>query len=216
MSFFDKDDTFSDFSAMAVKKVASASTPIHLGVLEQAIEDFAEQQLRAEAMGIALTFVEEGDFSSDALQGLLFGFIEDSDSEELTDEDAAHYESLAMSVVDAFKSLGASEENAMAAVDGDEDAAERLGDFVSAKLEDNPKSDEDLISRFAVETGMVLEAVKRVVRDGQMKMIRVPVRRKRLSAAQRAALRKARKKANTASAKRARSKSMRKRASRGL
>lgn len=216
MSFFDKDDTFSDFSAMAVKKVASASTPIHLGVLEQAIEDFAEQQLRAEAMGIALTFVEEGDFSSEALQGLLFGFVEDSDSEELTDEDAAHYESLAMSVVDAFKALGASEENAIAAIDGDEDAAESLGDFISSKLEDNPKSDEDIISRFAVENGMVLEAVKRVVRDGQVKMIRVPTRRKRLSAAQRAALRKARKKANTAAAKRARSKSMRKRASRGL
>lgn len=216
MSFFDKDDTFSDFSAMAVKKVASASTPIHLGVLEQAIEDFAEQQLRAEAMGTALTFVEEGDFSSEALQGLLFGFVEDSDSEELTDEDAAHYESLAMSVVDAFKALGASEENAIAAIDGDEDAAESLGDFISSKLEDNPKSDEDIISRFAVENGMVLEAVKRVVRDGQVKMIRVPTRRKRLSAAQRAALRKARKKANTAAAKRARSKSMRKRASRGL
>lgn len=216
MSFFDKDDTFSDFSAMSVKKVASASTPIHLGVLEQAIEDFAEQQLRAEAMGIALTFVEEGEFSSDALQGLMFGFIDDTDSEELSDEDAAHYESLAMSVVDAFKALGASEENAIAAIDGDEDAAESLGDFISSKLEDNPKSDEDIISRFAVENGMVLEAVKRVVRDGQVKMIRVPTRRKRLSAAQRAALRKARKKANTASAKRARVKSMRKRASRGL
>lgn len=216
MSFFDKDDTFSDFSAMAVKKVASASAPIHLGVLEQAIEDFAEQQLRAEAMGIALTFVEEGEFSSDALQGLMFGFIEDTDSEELSDEDAAHYESLAMSVVDAFKALGASEENVIAAIDGDEDAAESLGDFISSKLEDNPKSDEDIISRFAVENGMVLEAVKRVVRDGQMKMIRVPTRRKRLSAAQRAALRKARKKANTSAAKRARLKSMRKRASRGL
>lgn len=216
MSFFDKDDTFSDFSAMSVKKVASASTPIHLGVLEQAIEDFAEQQLRAEAMGIALTFVEEGEFSSDALQGLMFGFIDDTDSEELSDEDAAHYESLAMSVVDAFKALGASEENAIAAIDGDEDAAESLGDFISSKLEDNPKSDEDIISRFAVENGMVLEAVKRVVRDGQVKMIRVPTRRKRLSAAQRAALRKARKKSNTAAAKRARLKSMRKRASRGL
>lgn len=214
MNFFQDDNPFVGF-AVAPAGVKTNAEPSD-AVFEKAIEDLAEQQLRADAMGIALTFIDDGDYSSEYLEAMLMGFVDGDEDEELSDEESQQYQELGTALVDAFVSLGASEENATAAVAGDDEAAERLGDFLAGKLEDNPKSDDEIIAKFAVETGMVLERVKRVIRDGQLKTIKVPVRRKRLTAAQRAALRKARKKAHTAAAKRARAKSMRKRQSRGL
>lgn len=214
MNFLTEDNVFEGF-AVGPEGVKTVGEPSE-AVFEKAIEDFAEQQLRADAMGIALTFVDDGDYSAEYIEAMLMGFVDGDEDEDLSEEEGEQYQELATALVDAFVALGASEENAAAAVAGDEEAAERLGDFLSGKLEDNPKSDDEIISKFAVESGMVLERIKRVIRDGQLKTIKVPVRRKRLNAAQRAALRKARKKANTAAAKRARAKSMRKRKSRGM
>lgn len=209
------DDVFKGFEIVPEGRKPVARQPTD-AIYEAAVADLAEGQVRADAMGIALIFVADGDYSADYLQAMLTGFVDEDENEELSEEEAAHYEMLAASLVDAFVSLGASKDNAQAAVNGDNAAAERLGDFLAGRMEDNPKSDDEIVSRFAVEGGMVLEATKRVVRDGVLMTIKVPTRKKRLTPAQRAALKKARMKANTAAAKAARAKSMRMRKQRGL
>ena len=216
MNYLNQDDTFDGIVIAAPTSQRPRSQQPTQAIFEEKVEEMAESQVRAEGMGIALTFVADGDYSADYLEGILVGFVDEDGNEELSDDEAAYYEELATSVVNAFVALGASEENAVAAVSGDSDAAEQLGDFLAGKMEDNPKTDEEIVSTFAVEGGLVLEAVKRVFRDGKLKTIRVPTRKKRLSAAQRAGLRKARMKANTSAAKRARAKAMRQRKSRGL
>lgn len=209
------DDVFKGFEIVPEGRKPAAQQPTE-AIYEAAIADLAEGQVRSDAMGIALTFVADGDYSADYIQAMLIGFVDEDEDEELSEAEAAHYEMLAASLVEAFTSLGASKDNAQSAVNGDNAAAERLGDFLAGRMEDNPKSDDEIVSRFAVEGGMVLEATKRVVRDGVLMTIKVPTRKKRLSAAQRAALKKARMKANTASAKMARAKAMRMRKQRGL
>lgn len=216
MNFLNQDDTFAGIVISAPESNRPRSQKPAQAIFEEKIEELAESQVRSEGMGIALAFIEDGDYSADYLEAMLIGFVDEDGNEELSDDEAAYYEELATSLVNAFVALGASEENAVAAVSGDNDAAEQLGDFLAGKMEDNPKSDDEIVSMFAVEGGLVLEAVKRVFRGGKLKTIRVPTRKKRLSAAQRAGLRKARMKANTSAAKRARAKAMRQRKSRGL
>lgn len=74
---------------------------------------------------------------------------------------------------------------------------------------------EDMVEDFLDEVGVATEEdedldekTKLVVRGGKVQRINVPLRKKRISAKQRAALAKARRKSNTASAKRNRKKSM--------
>lgn len=213
------DNTFACFNRGEDSKVILGDTPSD-AVYESKISDFAESQLRAEAMGIALTFIDEGEFSYEQLDALLVGFVvDDEDAEEfddLTDEQVEQYEVLAETLVDAFTKLGAAKANAEAAVGGDDDAAQELGDFLADKMESNEKTDDEIVAKFAVEDGMIFEAKKRVVRGGKVKMIKKRIRKVRLSSAQRGALKKARRKAHTSAAKRTRKKSMRIRKSRGM
>lgn len=207
------DGVFSGFSLAAGAKPAAVPDE---GIYEAAIADLAESQLRSEAMGIALTFVADGDYSPEYLEAMLMGFVDEDEDDDLSESETLHYEALAESLAEAFTALGASKDNARSAIAGDEEAAETLGDYLAGKLEDNPKSDDEIVAKFAVEGGMVLEAKKRVIRDGKVTWIKVPTRKRRLSAAQRAALKKARMKANTSAAKRARGKAMRQRKQRGM
>ncbi|MBE0505912.1 MAG: hypothetical protein IBX50_04220 [Marinospirillum sp.] len=212
-----EDNTFGQFSASHTGKKPAGHEQPSEGVYEAAITDFAESQLRAEAMGIALTFVDDGEFTGEQLDALLIGFVTDGeDEDELDDDQAAQYDALAETLVDAFVALGGSKSNAEAAVGGDDEAANDLGEFLAEKMEENSKSDDEIVSKFAVETGMIFESKKRVIRGGKVSFIKKRTRKVRLSAAQRAALKKARKKAHTSAAKRARLKSMRVRRSRGM
>lgn len=215
--FNDQDSTFSNFSAnIGAKKPMLNDTPSD-SVYEAAIADFAETQMRSEAMSIALTFIDDGEFSADQIDAMLIGFVnEDEDEDELDEDQEMQYEALAETLAEAFISLGATKSNAEAAINGDDESAATLGEYLADKMEDNAKTDDEIITKFAVEGGMIFEAKKRVVRDGKVLTVTKRTRKVRLSAAQRAALKKARRKAHTSAAKRARSKSMRIRKSRGL
>ena len=102
--------------------------------------------------------------------------------------------------------------------------AARVGAALEKTMESEEGDDGDIIADFASDEDAVLEGVfeatykrKKVIRDGKVKIVRKRVSGKvRLSAAQKAGLRKARRKAFTAKAKLHRRKSMRKRAQRGL
>ncbi|AMM44836.1 hypothetical protein SP15_037 [Bacillus phage SP-15] len=105
--------------------------------------------------------------------------------------------------------------DALSKIDSDEDIYEALVTAV-AKVGDMDEDDaEDLVDEFLEEIDTddeeddeLDERMKLVVRGGKVKRINVPIRKKRLNAKQKAALRKARRKAHTSSANKARRKSM--------
>lgn len=187
--------------------------------MDQLILEAAETQLRADAMAAMLTWIDDADWTYDALDSLLIGLASDSDDEDeedLSDDEAEHYEALTDAARDALVSLGGDEANVDATLDEDDDAASKLGQYLANRLDDVTKSDDDLVSEFAVGGEMVVESTRRVVRNGKTKRVRKKRRKKRQTAAQKASLRKARRKSNTSSARRSRKRSNRRRKSMGL
>lgn len=185
---------------------------------DAAIDDFAGMQTRAQAMGAVLTWVEERDFSFDAIDALAQGMADLDGDGELDDDEMGELDSLYVSMADAFAALGADRANVEAFIGNQEDAqGKKLGEFLSGKLDDVKEDDDLLVSRFAVGRSLIMEAGrKKVIRNGKVKWIKKRTKKKRLSAAQRAALKKARRKSHTSAARRSRAKAMRVRKSRGM
>lgn len=184
----------------------------------EAMTSFADSKTRADAMSIAISFVADADYSADYIQSMLTGFIDmDETEEEMSDDEAAEYAALSGALIDAFVTLGGSRENATAAINGNTDAAMKLGEFLSVKMDESPMSDDELIAQFAVSPDeMIVESIERVVQGGQVVNRRIPTRKKPLSAARRVALKKMQMKAHTAAANASREKSMRLRKRMGL
>ncbi len=209
-------DVFGDFrpSSLVTESAQRERSDTEVDAM---IIEAAENSLRTEAMGAVLTWVEDGDWTYDALDALLEGLASDTDDDELTDDEQEQYEALWETAIEALESLGASESNIEQAVGGDDDAAEKLGNFLAGKLDDVTKSDDDLVAEFGVGGSLVMESGRRVIRNGETR--RMPRRRKRkrrMTAAQRAALKKARRKAHNSGARRSRKRSMRRRKQMGL
>ena len=200
-----------------------------------AVEVFARQQARTQAMSAVLAWVEEGDYIYTALDEFICGVADLDGDFEISDEEEAVYNAVWQQVPDALQTLGADESDVNEMVNSeDNDAAARIGKALSADMDETTADDEEIIAGFALGEDavfenasddpegrhMILEATykrRKVVRDGKVQVIRKRISGKvRLSAAQKAALRKARRKANTGAAKLARRKSMRIRSRRKL
>lgn len=184
---------------------------------ETAIGNAGEQSARADAMAMVIEWVGDGDDSADALDAYAqaLGDLDASGDVDTADEQAVYEDSLTL-MAEALTNLGVSAEQATAAMSGDDSASSQAfiaaGDFLA-----NSSDDEDtIINKFAVRETLMMESTVKVIRNGVLKTIRRPFRRKVLSSAQRAALKKARAKANNAGARAARRKSMRIRRSRGM
>ena len=181
------------------------------------VDGFAGQQLKSAAMATALVFVEEKDFTFEALDALVVGMVDLDGDEEVGDDEEQDYNDLLSGVADAFIELGASPENVAAFIDDEDDEqGEKLGKFLAKKLADVSIDDNQIISRYATRSGAVFEAAKKVVRNGKVILKKKRVKKYRMSAAQRQALKRARRKSNTAAARRNRAKAMRVRKQRGL
>lgn len=209
------DEVFGDFApSEPAKPVRKQRTALEL---DRLILEAAENTLRAEAMGAVLTWLDDGEWSADALESILEGMAYASDDDDdWTDDELAHFESLLDASEGALTYLGGDARQVSKALDGDDAAAEALGEHLSEILESNTKSDDDLISEFAAGGEFIGEAVEAVIRNGERVLKRKKTRKRRMTAAQRAALKKAQRKAHTAGAKRARAKSMRIRKQRGM
>ncbi|WP_147822900.1 hypothetical protein [Aeromonas hydrophila] len=181
-----------------------------------AVANVALQSARADAMAMVIEWVADGDDTAEGLDIYAQALADvDEDGEVSGDEEQAAYEQALTLMAEALVSLGVSVQVATDAMGGDDGAAAKA--FVAAgDALDGDVDADDLISAFSVRESMMMDAVVKVIRDGKLKLIRKPLRKKRLSAAQRAALKKARMKANTAAARTARKKSMRMRKSRGM
>lgn len=185
--------------------------------MDDALTTSAMQSVRADSMAIIMEWVADGDDSADALDAYAQGMADaDEDGEINPDEEQAEYENYLTLMAEALTYLGVPAKVASDAMSGDDAASAQAFIAAGDALAADDVDQDTLIGEFSVRETVMLESVVKVVRDGKVKMIRRPLRKKMLSSAQRAALKKARMKANTGAARLARRKSMKIRAKRGL
>lgn len=161
----------------------------------------------------------EGEGYADRLLSLLIGSVDEDLDGELSDEEANDVMELADAAAEYLESLGVSEDDIDQLLnEWDNEAGERVQELVASKLEDGAAPTDFVFGDGSDEAA--LDAVykkKLVVRKG--KKVRINKRVSgtvRLSAAQKVAVAKMRRKSNTGMAKLRRAKSMRVRARAGL
>lgn len=217
MKYLHDDAGIWDFPEDQAQAKQAASVYLMGAVLDSAEEDMAEKMGKSDAMAVALQWVEDGEYTYDALDNLVYGMtIEDPEADEPEVDEEAYTEML-NGVAGALVELGASKEGVVSLLqDEDDEAGEIIGNKLSSVMDSVTEDDYTLITRYAAG-GMILDAMQKVVRDGEVTWIQKKPKRKRImSAAQKAALKKARMKSNTAAAKAKRKKSARVRKSAGL
>jgi len=180
--------------------------------------DFSGSQTRSAAMALALAFVEGGDFSYAALEAGAFLMADADEDQDISDDEQDFLNELLQGVADAFTSLGADAGNVASFMDDEDDAAgATLGAFLSEKMSGTTMDDDEIIANYAVGGDMVLESIVKVVRSGKVVLKRKRIGRpKKITAIQRAGLKKARMRAFTGAAKVHRAKSMKIRKQRGM
>lgn len=208
-----------------------------LGVLENAVDEYALASIRSDAMAAVLTWIEEGDFTYNTLDETVVVVADIDGDYELTEAEENLYSDIWNEVPNALLSLGADKADVQELVNGPNDAADkaaaRIGKILSDKMEEEKADDYALIMGFAYGEDAILESSAydnalhgileatykktKVVRGGEVEFIRKRTSgHVRLSAAQKGSLKVARRKSHTASAELARRKSMKVRERRGL
>jgi hypothetical protein len=183
----------------------------------QSVADFGLQQLRAAAMAVALAWVAGKGYSFEDLDFLVQDAADLDGDMEIGADEEEYYNTLFSFVGEALIALGGDQDNVQTFIDSeDSEAGAKLGSFLSEKIDGNNVNDGDLINNYAVGDTPILESTVKAIRGGQLTFITKKVRRRKLNAAQRMALKGARLKANTSAAKKARKHSMRLRAKMGL
>jgi hypothetical protein len=221
-SIFDEEDAV--FGGGVIPMTAVQRGPASVGIFEAAgnapsaaIADFANQQLRAAAMGVILGWLEQEDFTFDAFSNAAIVVADMDGDDEISDEEDEYLNDLLQECANALLTMGAESGNVTSFLDDEDDTAgEALGKFLTGKMDDVSSSDEELIAGYAVTGDAVFEAMKKVIRGGKVVLKKKRIRKVKLSAMQRAGLKKARAKAWTGAAKLNRKKSMRVRKQRGL
>jgi len=183
-----------------------------------AIEDFAKKQMRAQAMACALTWVENGDYSSAALEASVATIADLDGDEEVTADEEAYYNDLLAEVGNALAALGADAGNVQTFIDNEDDEeGAKLGAFLSEKMQGVEDDDDTLVSHYAVSNAPIMESMIKVIRGGKITLKRKRIGRPhKMTAAQKAGLKVARRRAFTGAAKLHRAKSMRLRRKRGM
>jgi|GEM_PF-3085233 len=182
-------------------------------------EDYAVKQYRLQAASVVLEWIHNGDNSFGEFEELAIGLADLDDDGEIQDGEEAHFNDVIGLMADALVSFGAGEADVSAFIDDEsDDKGELIAFSLSEKL---PKaSDEDaseeLMINFMSGGELMLAAVQKVIRNGTVKLVKKRPKKRRMSSAQRAGLKKARRSAHKAGAKLNRKKSMRLRKSRGL
>lgn len=188
--------------------------------MDTALLEAADQSGRAQAAAAVLEWAAGGDASAEAFDELALGLAGiDDTTDELSDEAIDAYNDQLVMLAEAAIGLGASQDDVTTMIDeNDSDSAQAVMDAIAVEDED------EAIAAYSVTGGndgalmesAMFEASIKVVRGGVVKIIRKRPHKVRISGAQRAALKKARLKAQTSTAKIARAKSMKIRKRRGL
>jgi len=217
------------FESAASKPADSAKPPVvekeppvtmtidlaHKMLLEAATQRTTSANLE-EAAEAVIEWAQGDDKTVDGLDGFalaIAGIDESTTEEDITDAQADDYNAAWAYFADFLVAAGMDDADVTSLCDdGDDEAAKAVADELAAMPDDEL---DELVFTFS-ESGdtSMTEAVVKVVRQGKVVLKRKRIRPRRLNSAQRAALKKARRKANTAGAKIARRKSMKLRAKR--
>ncbi|HHY0551950.1 TPA: hypothetical protein ACVU5P_004269 [Vibrio parahaemolyticus] len=217
------DNTASIISKLAQEKTQQPPAENEIGealffesvtddMLLEAVSKTAETNLRSNAASAVMTWIDEGDASYDELDALIYGFAA-GDDEELDDDELADYNAMMQFTYEFLVSNGA-DASQVQSMEESADAAEAV--FNSVKESVKAKDESELIADFSVRENMMLEAKKKVIRDGEVKYVKKKTKKHRQTPAQKQALKKAQKKSNTSAAKAKRRKSNRVRKSHGM
>jgi hypothetical protein len=182
-------------------------------------EDYAVKQYRLQAASVVLEWIRNGDGSFSEFEELAIGLADLDSDGEIEDGEENHFNDVLGLMADALVALGASESDVTAFVDEEsDDKGEELSFSLSEKLPNSTDEDanEELVTNFMSGGELMLAAVRKVIRNGKVKLVKKRVKKRRISSAQRAGLKKARRSANKSGAKLNRKKSMRLRKSRGM
>ena len=208
---YKKDDTFAPL--FDIKKEAESLLVFEAAAPQLIAEAaFGDSQDRAQAMGIALSWIESGEYTADFLDGLIMGIIDINEDDDVGEEEEEAYNMLYAAVGEAFLALGGNSDNVASLInDGDDEAAAKLGSYLTDKLGASDMSDDDIVAKYALSPDMVMESTVKRMRDGAVTWVKKkPKKKHQISSGLRAALKKARLKAQTGAAKRKRMKSVKK------
>lgn len=195
--------------------------PEKIGVLESAILEGSDS-LASMAMSAVLAWIDGGDYSYQAMAEYAAGIADLDGNDEFNDDEVELYNDILTSCADALMTLGADAGTVDTFLNGeDDDAGQQVGDMVSAAVDGESASNDEMVGAFA--GGEVMEGVfeasfkkMRVVRGGKVKIVKKRLGKVVLSAAQRAGLKKARRKAFSSAARIHRAKSMKIRKQHGM
>lgn len=187
-------------------------------ITDSIIDQFGDQQLRASAMASALAWVESEDYTPDALTEIVSGMADVAIEDDITQPEEDYYDDLTRETAIALTALGAENRDVKTLFERqDEATALTVAQQIEDKLSTEPKDDGTLVAEYAISRPQpVMDKAVRKVIDGKIVLKKIPVRKRRMTAAQKAALKKARRKAHSAAAKRSRAKAMKLRSQRGL
>jgi|GEM_PF-3399404 hypothetical protein len=205
------DDIFS-FGSDAIEEVVKA----------QQSERFVEQFDRQMASGAALAWVQNGDPSPEILAEIIemaTGFDDDEDG--MDEDDEEDLEEAEEAVTEVFADYGVSADLAERAINGDEDAARKVFLLMEKALEESSESIEEMHFRY-VFTRPIREAADGMSKSEWKKSNRIKsrkragkMRKKRMTARQRMAVKKMLRKSHTGIARMNRKKTTRKRKAAG-
>lgn len=183
----------------------------------EAVNRAAAESMRATAAAAVLEWARGGDTSYEAFDDMamaMAGIGEDDDDADPSDEQIEEYNDYLGLMAQAAVSFGASKDDVQTMIDDeDDDAADSVADALAGLNEDK---DDEAITAFSIKSDLMMESVVKVIRNGEVKLIKKNVRKRRRTAAQRAAFKKVQLKSHTAAAKASRAKSMKQRKRRGM
>lgn len=185
----------------------------------EALDRRVKEDRRGLASAMLLDWASDGEptwleFSAMAIS---FADLDDlDDDQEYTDEQNDAYNDALSELAYAAIALGANQDDVTSMIDDeDDDAAAAVLDALS-----DVEDDDDAIGQFIIagdDEDALFEAPKiKVVRGGKVTFIRKRIRKMRRTSKQKAAIKKARRKAQTSTAKLHRRKSMKLRQKRGM
>jgi len=184
-------------------------------LMNESVAKSAMVNFRAKSMAATFTLYEEAMNTSEEIDALAVGMADINEDGEVTGEEEEDYLDALNGIAEALEYVGVKPDVIEKALKGDDDEAEKAIQHVSDFLDDI-EDEGKYIAGYSVRESLMMEAAKKVIRNGKVKWIKKPLRKRRMSSAQKAALKKARRKSNTGAAKRARRKSMKQRKSRGM
>ncbi|MCU6339105.1 hypothetical protein KW823_21490 [Enterobacter quasiroggenkampii] len=198
-------------------------------LLLEAVAKKSAQDDRGAAAAAVIEWAQSGDATWDSFESLAFGIALESEGldpddiesdDDITDGVVDSFNDALANMADAAVTFGADSDDVATLIDEEDDDA--ASEVMNALADIDDEEAEELIAAFTVgedlyesikqtetnDSQMLLEATKKVVRDGKVKLIKKRPRPKKLNSAQRSALKKARRKSHTSAARMKRRKSM--------